>query len=296
MQTPIRRATTGRWISRVPNRSTVGHANGRTVGYRSARDSAVTALALRRNESTHQTEPSTVCAWCEKALTCGDPVVPVSHGVCLSCAADERLIACETLTSLSAEEFDYLPFGVIRLSSEGVILAYNQAESALSSNKPKEVIGKNFFDQVAPCTKVSRFFGEYLRLKSAQASGRKEFSFVFRFPAGAILTRIILLYEAETQNTLILVRPLVCEFLLGKQPKKHNSSILCASVPVQTSELFRISDAYYLSTDKGQVGISLNESPRTFASQTRLPAPPESYPPDGDVAVLVKYLLSIIQP
>jgi photoactive yellow protein len=237
---------------------------------------------------------SIVCAWCEKLLRPGDPAGIVSHGVCLSCVSEKSLLPTESLESLSAEEFDRLPFGVIRLSSTGVVLAYNAAEASLSSLKPPSVIGRSFFEDVAPCTKVAGFYGEYLRLKAANANGRKELSFVFRFAEGALLVKMIFLYNAQTQCTLILIKPLVREILQAKPPPQAASRALRPRTPVRSSELFRVSDSFYLATDKGQVGLSLDSARSILAKSSSSPDADASYAPEGDVCALVNYLLSII--
>lgn len=66
-----------------------------------------------------------------------------------------------TLANLSTGEIDDLAFGAIQLDGKGTILAYNQAEGAITGRDPKAVIGKNFFNDVAPCTKSPAFFGRF---------------------------------------------------------------------------------------------------------------------------------------
>lgn len=67
----------------------------------------------------------------------------------------------ERLDQLTPEQIDKLPFGTIKLSSEGVILQYNFTEARAAGYDPKEVIGKNFFTEVAPCTRVADFYGRF---------------------------------------------------------------------------------------------------------------------------------------
>ena len=55
-----------------------------------------------------------------------------------------------------------LPFGLIRLDVNGTIIEYNTAEGQLTGVDPKWAIGKNFFDEVAPCTKTDRFYGKFV--------------------------------------------------------------------------------------------------------------------------------------
>ena len=57
----------------------------------------------------------------------------------------------DLLVQQTAEERDALPFGVIELDAELVCQAYNQTESRFSGLSPERVIGRQFFELVAPC-------------------------------------------------------------------------------------------------------------------------------------------------
>ena len=63
--------------------------------------------------------------------------------------ADERLL--DTLDGYDAAALDRLGFGVIRLNRTGVVTYYNAFESASSGFAPRRVIGRDFFEVVAPC-------------------------------------------------------------------------------------------------------------------------------------------------
>ncbi|MGK7869434.1 PAS domain-containing protein [Falsiroseomonas sp. E2-1-a20] len=56
------------------------------------------------------------------------------------------------LESASATEMDALSFGVVAMTSDGKVVAYNQAEAAMSGLTAARVIGRHFFSSVAPCT------------------------------------------------------------------------------------------------------------------------------------------------
>ena len=58
----------------------------------------------------------------------------------------------EWLDSHSAENFDSLPFGVVKMDYRGIVISYNQTQSNLSGILKENAIGKHFFTQVAPCT------------------------------------------------------------------------------------------------------------------------------------------------
>jgi photoactive yellow protein len=62
-----------------------------------------------------------------------------------------------TLAKLDQRSLDDLPFGTILLNPKGEILRYNATESNISGRKRDDVIGRNFFREVAPCTDVKGF-------------------------------------------------------------------------------------------------------------------------------------------
>lgn len=65
------------------------------------------------------------------------------------------------LARLKATEIDKLAFGAIQLDRTGKVLAYNAAEGDITGRSPKDVIGKNFFKEVAPCTRTPKFEGVF---------------------------------------------------------------------------------------------------------------------------------------
>lgn len=65
------------------------------------------------------------------------------------------------LDKMSPGEIDKLAFGAIELDKTGTILKYNSAEGAITGRNPADVIGKNFFRDVAPCTSKASFKGVF---------------------------------------------------------------------------------------------------------------------------------------
>ena len=114
----------------------------------------------------------------------------------------------DEIGTLSALEIDELPFGAIQLDLNGKITAYNRYEEKLAGRRRADVLGRNFFDEVAPCTRVRRFRGAF------QAGvERKElnevFDFTFRFPTGSREVRIRMVFTPHIQNAVwIFVTPL----------------------------------------------------------------------------------------
>lgn len=60
-------------------------------------------------------------------------------------------VRIEELATSAAEEVDALPFGVIGFTLDGTVTAYNATESTNAGLSPKRVLGKHFFEEVAPC-------------------------------------------------------------------------------------------------------------------------------------------------
>ncbi|MCC6738273.1 MAG: PAS domain-containing protein [Planctomycetia bacterium] len=133
--------------------------------------------------------PSVVCAWCGRRVREGSPGA-VSHGICASCAGESGQFPVESLGAATPAMLDRLPFGLIRVSREGTILAYNAAEETLSGRRRADVVGRNFFREIAPCTAVAAFEGEVAKLWGSDSGGRTTFAFVFEFPGGRVLVTI----------------------------------------------------------------------------------------------------------
>lgn len=74
---------------------------------------------------------------------------------------------------------DLLPYGIIVVDERGAILYYNAREEQIAGRRREDVIGKNFFTEVAPCTYVQEFYGRFR--ETMQTAGLVA-SFHFRFP------------------------------------------------------------------------------------------------------------------
>ncbi|MBK5930422.1 photoactive yellow protein [Halochromatium salexigens] len=83
-----------------------------------------------------------------------------------------------SLANMSDQDLDQLAFGAIQLDASGKVLQYNAAEGGITGRDPKSVIGKNFFEDVAPCTKSQEFQG---RFKEGVANGNLATMFEYVF-------------------------------------------------------------------------------------------------------------------
>jgi photoactive yellow protein len=107
------------------------------------------------------------------------------------------------LAQLSPAEFDDLPFGMIRLDQAGNVKAYNAWEARLARRDPKEVIGKNFFTDIAPCTNVGAFRGKLDELVGA-AQNSHVFDYDFMFPWGIRRVRIRFVVQSADERWVLV--------------------------------------------------------------------------------------------
>lgn len=112
-------------------------------------------------------------------------------------------ITSSDLTKLNPAEFDALPFGMIQLDAAGMVKAYNAWEARLARREAKDVIGKNFFTDVAPCTNVASFRG---KLDELAQHGEKTyiFDYDFLFPWGTRRVRIRFVVESSDERWVLV--------------------------------------------------------------------------------------------
>ena len=102
---------------------------------------------------------------------------------------------------LTPGELDSLPVGMIQLDRTGKVLKFNQTESDLARVAAADAIGKSFFDEVAPCTKVQAFYGKFLEgVQNRQL--QTVFDYVFRFRDGREKNVVISMFYSATTETV----------------------------------------------------------------------------------------------
>lgn len=109
------------------------------------------------------------------------------------------------VNDLDSSQIDAHPFGIIQFDKSGKILAYNTYEEELVGLRREDVIGKHFFFEVAPCTKVRAFYGRFVdgvALKTLNAT----FDFVFPLPTGPRQVEIAMWYRQHDETIWLLVR------------------------------------------------------------------------------------------
>lgn len=129
-----------------------------------------------------------VCQWC--GLPSGLDEGGTPYFICRPCYG--RIIG---LSAVYKKQLDELPFGVIELDAEGVVTAYNRAEAALARTQVENVLGRNFFTEVAPCTAVREFEGRFRQFIHS-AEQLEQFDFTFTFRDGPVGVEIFMLHCA----------------------------------------------------------------------------------------------------
>lgn len=107
---------------------------------------------------------------------------------------------------LTEDELDSLPVGMIQLDRDGTVLKFNQTESSLARVEKGEALGKSFFDEVAPCTKVQDFYGRFVE-GVQNRNLHTVFPYQFRFRDGRQKNVMIsMFYSGSTETVWVLVQ------------------------------------------------------------------------------------------
>jgi len=119
----------------------------------------------------------------------------------LGSSVDELLRQAD---DLQGSDLDVLPFGMIQLDRAGRILKFNNTEARMARINRDRQIGKSFFDEVAPCTKVREFYGRFQE-GLAKRTLYETFGFVFKFDHGWRNVAITMMYSEKTDSVWVLV-------------------------------------------------------------------------------------------
>ncbi|MFZ5442188.1 MAG: V4R domain-containing protein [Myxococcota bacterium] len=98
----------------------------------------------------------------------------------------------DQVAAMSDAELDALPFGVICLDRDGKVLRYNLAEARLARLDRAQVLSKNFFRRIAPCTATPEFEGRVRAFfVGQQPLDRFEYLFDFKFGAQQVVVELV---------------------------------------------------------------------------------------------------------
>ncbi len=108
------------------------------------------------------------------------------------------------LGSMSRAELDHLDVGVVQLDETGKILFYNRAESRFSGMSPGQVVGRNFFSEVAPCTNNGLVYRPFLE-GMAKGELNLNLDYTFTFKMRPTNVRLHLYRDRATRTNWLLV-------------------------------------------------------------------------------------------
>ena len=115
--------------------------------------------------------------------------------------AEDVLAAADSMT---VDELDQLPYGMIQLDTNGRILKFNAVESRLASLPQQQQIGKHFFTEVAPCTKVQQFYGRFKEgVLREELDSAFQFHFAFKQNPRDVTVRLF--YSRRTKSVWVMV-------------------------------------------------------------------------------------------
>ncbi len=105
---------------------------------------------------------------------------------------------------MSPDELDTLPYGMIQLDAGGRILKFNSVESRLAALPQQQQIGKHFFTEVAPCTKVQEFYGRFKEgVLCESLDSAFQFHFAFKQTPRDVTVRLF--YSKRTRSVWVMI-------------------------------------------------------------------------------------------
>ncbi|WP_229374579.1 photoactive yellow protein [Fibrella rubiginis] len=112
--------------------------------------------------------------------------------------SDPRLL--DWLEHQTNQQLDETPFGVVRMSLDGVVVAYCKSESHITGITPDYAVGKYYFTQIAPC--ANNFL---VAAKYAQPQLDEELDYVLTYVSAPTKVRLRLLKSPESKYQYFLV-------------------------------------------------------------------------------------------
>ncbi len=103
------------------------------------------------------------------------------------------------LAQMSDEDIDNLAFGLVELDRDGKILRYNAAEADIAGLDQEGMVGRDFFKEVAPCTRTDVFEG---RFRQGVEQGKLDIEFAYVFDHQMPQTQVrVHMKQADTGDT-----------------------------------------------------------------------------------------------
>ena len=170
----------------------------------------------------------------------------------------------DDLSHLTASAIDSLPFGYIALAPDGTVRKYNRYEADLARKDPKDVLGKNFFREVAPCTQVREFEGRFREF--VQGEGRKTqlaFEFNFAFRHGHQRVRIGFVRSPVEREVIVTVNR-VRQLDLPVQPRMTHQAVEGNWLDDAGRRVVTVGEDFWLALDRLYAGHTESERRRVL--------------------------------
>ena len=144
----------------------------------------------------------------------------------------------KTIDDRTDAEHDALQFGVVGLDPDGVVLRYNLYESRLARLDRNQVVGRNFFVEIAPCTRTEGFEGRFRAFVARGGVGpdgarleRFDYLFDFRFGAQEVSVDLVRASVADRYYLLINRRKIA-----GPRPNVPEAQLAAAQSALAPTE------------------------------------------------------------
>jgi len=105
------------------------------------------------------------------------------------------------LEAMSAQGLDALAFGVVRMRTDGEVVAYNAWESSMAGLSKERVLARNFFSDVAPC--MNNYLVAERFMSEPELDATLDYVFTLRMKPTAV--RLRLLRSATADHMYLLV-------------------------------------------------------------------------------------------
>ena len=113
------------------------------------------------------------------------------------------------LESVPAGRIDDLGFGLIVMDRDGRVTGYNQAESKLSGLPVDEVVGRNFFVEVGPCTNnylIAQRFHDTRDAGDGDLDEQLDYVFTYRMSPTPVRLRLLAQRGSARQYLAVQLR------------------------------------------------------------------------------------------
>ena len=106
------------------------------------------------------------------------------------------------LDAMSDEDLDALEYGVVKMDLSGNVTGYNKAESDAAGFTKDRVLGRNFLEEVAPCTN-NFMVAERFRSEDELSD---EIDYVFTLRMRPTPVKLQMLKSASSSSMYLIVR------------------------------------------------------------------------------------------